>query len=57
MSSRRVGLGGGVEEYFKKGRGGPQSGVNFLQGDDTGGAPIWLIYLGFIGSNGYNSGR
>ena len=35
----------------KKGRGGPQSGVNVIQGGDTRGAPIWIRYLGPILGN------
>ena len=48
---------GKIGEYAKKGRGGPQSGGNVLQGGDTGGATFWLGELGTIGDNRYNGGR
>ena len=47
---------GEVGEVSKKGRGGPQSGYNVLQGGDTGGKPIWLRDLSHIGSNSEDGG-
>ena len=48
---------GEIGEDSKKVRGGPQSGGNFIQGGDTGGATIWLRDLGPIGCNVYNCER
>ena len=42
---------GDVGGVSKKGRGGPHSGGNFLQGSDTGGTFICLRYLGPIGGD------
>ena len=42
---------GNIGEDSKKGRVGPQSVGNVLQGNDTGGAHIWLGDLVNIGSN------
>ena len=42
---------GEVWGVAKKGRGGPQSDINFLQGGDTGDTPIWLVDLGTFGGS------
>ena len=42
--------------FDKNGRGGTQSGINVLQGDDTGGTPLWLGELGAFGGDGENGG-
>ena len=43
---------GEVGGVANKGRGGPQSGGNILQGGNTGGTPIWPEYLVTVGGNG-----
>ena len=48
---------GGIEEDYKKGRGGLQGGVNVLQGGVIGGALIWLGVSGTVSGNGENRGR
>ena len=40
----------------KKGRGGPQSGRNVLQGGHTGGTTIWIVDLGTFGGDGNDDG-
>ena len=47
---------GDVEEVTKKGRGGSKSGVNVLQGGDTGGNPLWIGYLGTFGGDVQDGG-
>ena len=46
-----------IGEDYMKGMGGPQSGGNVIQGDETGGASICMVYLVTIGGNAKNSVR
>ena len=45
-----------VGEVDNKGRSGPQSGRNFLQGGATGGNPLWIGDLGTFGGYGEYGG-
>ena len=48
---------GEIEKFVTKGRGGLQSGGNFLQDGGAGGTLIWLMFLVPLDSNGDNGGR
>ena len=47
---------GEVGGVAKKGRGVPQSGVNILQGGDTGGNTLCIGYLGNFSGDGEDGG-
>ena len=47
---------GAVGEVAKKLRGGTQSGENVIQGNETGGNPLWLIDLVTFGGDGEDGG-
>ena len=48
---------GDIGEDYKKRGGRPQSGVNVLQGGDTGATTIWIRDMGTISRNEENGGK